>query len=307
MKRFHRLVLSVGFLYMVLFPSDLVSQTHEGVAQFEELYKHWCSGLENARKALHINNADFFTFRRFFEKQIDSLRPGFMQGISFSNVTEKERTLCAQTITLYKRFQAIEREYPSSVEPYRTASPFRLMSACDSSGCTNIDFEQGTLNGWNAYYGYNDNSGTYSYFNITNITGGTVGAITEAANDALTSTAGYYNASVGPNPIPDYQVSITTGTRGDALVPAVPVVSPFGGKYSAMLGDSTLLNHGVAILSKTFLVNTSNADFTYQYAVFLENPPSHTYFEQPFFQVALLDQNGDTIPYCGQYAVVSSS
>ena len=110
---------------------------------------------------------------------------------------------------------------------------------------------------------------------------------------------------VGPNPSPDYQVTITSGTRGDALVPAVPVVFPVGGKYSAMVGDSTEVNYGVAILSKTFLVSTANADFTYEYAVFLENLKDIRIDEQPFFMVALLDQNGDTIPYCGEYQVVS--
>ncbi len=90
------------------------------------------------------------------------------------------------------------------------------------------------------------------------------------------------------------------------MFPVFSEVSPYGGKYSVMLGDSTGYNHGVAILSKTFLVKPNNTDFTYQYAVVLENPQGHSYYEQPFFQVALLDQNGDTIPSCGKYSVVSS-
>jgi len=71
-----------------------------------------------------------------------------------------------------------------------------------------------------------------------------------------------------------------------------------------MLGDSDFIGSGVAILSKTFLVTPSNANLTYQYAVFLQNP-SHPYWEQPFFQVTVLDDLGDTIPNCGVNNVVS--
>ncbi len=38
--------------------------------------------------------------------------------------------------------------------------------------------------------------------------------------------------------------------------------------------------------------------------MFLSNP-GHTFFEQPYFTVAVLDELGDTIPNCGVYNVVS--
>jgi len=280
--------------------------------KFEQIFSYWYKGLEIARKDLAASNSEYLTFQRFYETQIDSIRADFMRKIGSRDISDASADAATdaevQKISrLYTQFKEVERKFPSSTDQYRHAMPMGLPAGCDTLGCDNIGFEQGTLNGWNAYYAYNNNySGTFNFFNLTNVTGGPVGAVTQAANDVLTSTSGFYNAGVGPNPSPDYQINITSGLRGDALIPSIPVVSPVGGKYSAMVGDSTQINFGVAILSKTFLVSTANADFTYEYAVFLENPASHTYFQQPFFQVAVLDQNGDTIPFCGQYEVVSS-
>ncbi len=265
--------------------------------------------LEKVRENVGASKEDFRIFQSFYGQKIDNERGKFFSSLGSARFDEKaaenkmkdEET---RITALYNQFVEVRKEYPSSVEEFRYPA-HRLMGTCDSSGCTNINFEQGTLNGWNAFYGYDNNSSGFPYFNVTDITGGPAGAVTEAANDAFTSTSGYYNAGIGPNPSPDYQISITSGARGDALVPTVPVVSPFGGKYSAMVGDSTLRNYGVAILSKTFLVNSSNDNFTYQYAVFLENPVSHSYYQQPFFKVAVLDELGDTIPFCGEYTVVS--
>jgi gliding motility-associated-like protein len=71
-----------------------------------------------------------------------------------------------------------------------------------------------------------------------------------------------------------------------------------------MLGDSTLVGRGVAMLAKTFYVTPSTSDFTYQYALFLANP-THDSTQQPFFNVYVLDENGNTIPACGSYNVAA--
>jgi gliding motility-associated-like protein len=272
----------------------------------------WGSGMQQAQLTLGVSAEEFGLFTRFYGDKIDTMRARFFRNAELSNgnvlsANDKLNLEVNQLVALYGQFQQVEKDYPSSVDEYRKHNMHKLTNVCDTAGCDNIGFEQGTLNGWNAYYAFNNNqSGTYSYFNLTNVTGGPAGAVTQAANDVLTSTSGFYNVGVGPNPSPDYQVTITSGTGTDGLVPAIPVVSPVGGSYSVLLGDTTLANYGVAILSKTFEVKPGSTDFTYQYAVVLENPLAHTYYEQPFFQVAILDQNGDTIPLCGQYSVVSS-
>ncbi|HTB32679.1 MAG TPA: gliding motility-associated C-terminal domain-containing protein [Bacteroidia bacterium] len=238
---------------------------------------------------------------------MDSLRGTFMVAIgngtvTLANVTSYEDELVSAMKKIYVKFKAIEKRYPSSVEEFRNYRPF-ISAVCDSA-CNNIDFETGNLSGWNAFYAVNTSSTTARAVSI--ITGGPAGPVIHAANDTLTSTTGYYNTTVGKNPRPDYQINVTSGSRGDAIVPSVPVVSPFGGHYSVMLGDSTQVNYGVAILSQTFLVGSGNANLTYQYAVFLENP-SHNFFQQPFFTVKILNSSGDTIAYCGEYNVVSGN
>ena len=285
----------------------LVFGTRSAVAQsadnsstenFENTYIHWFFALDKTRLTNSISRSDFDLFTRFSQKAIDSVRADFIRRIgnneiTTSNVGKYESVLEKAIFSLYGKYETIKELYPSSVDEFRNVKAPYLSSNCNSA-CNNIDFESGNLSGWNAYYGVNESSTTGN--NIALITGGPAGAVTHAANDALTSTPGYYNSgSVGPNPSPDYQINITSGSRGDAIIPSIPVVSPFGGQYSVMVGDSTLVNYGVAILSQTFLVGTSNANFTYQYAVFLANP-IHNYYQQPFFKVAVLDGSGDTIP-----------
>jgi gliding motility-associated-like protein len=308
-------------LYFAIFVSvflsrveKLTAQSSHSVENSEKLYEHWFNALDAARKNITEGNlpaseadGDFEVFSRFSYKSIDSLRGDFLERIGRQEVTDAnvgryESILVDEITVLYKKYTIVKNEYPSSVAEFREKErPAYLSVPCDTA-CDNIDFESGNLSGWNAYYAYNNSTTTNTF--IAYITGGAAGSVTEAADDPLTSSHGFYNLSIGPNPYPDYQVSITSGTRGDAIVPSIPVVSPFGGHYSVMLGDSTQINNGVAILSQTFEVTPSNANFTYQYAVFLANP-GHNYYQQPFFRIFFIDQAGDTIPFCGEYTVVS--
>lgn len=295
-----------GFLLLVG-NQQTFSQSAVAKESYEDIYQHWLFALDEFRATANVNKQDFIIFRRFSETSMDSLRGDFIQKIgsgkiTLANAKDYEAILLKNINGIYEKFENIKKLYPSSVEEYGHYMMPSLTQVCDS-GCDNINFATGDLSGWYAYYGVNESNTAENI--ITNITGGLAGPVKHAANDVLTSTPGYYNTSVGPNPSPDYQVNITSGSRGDALVPSIPVVSPFGGNYSVMIGDSTLPNYGVSILSQTFKVTSTNANFTYQYAVFLENPSSHTYYEQPFFKVAVLDQADDTIPFCGEYTVVS--
>jgi len=277
----------------------------------EGCFEYWLKGMEECSITIGATSSNFLVFQRFYESKIDAERAKFMLGmdkgpIDAVTINEKMKQEENTIADLYKQFLNVEREFPSSIDEYR--HPFHgVENICDSAGCTNIGFEQGNLSGWSAYYAYNNNSGNNGFFNVTKITGGVAGAVTEAANDTLTSTPGYFNPTVGVNSRPDYQIKITHGPQSDALVPVMPQVSPFGGSYSVMLGDSTEVNYGVAILSKSFYVTALNDNFTYQYALLIENPLSHNYYQQPFFKAAVLDENGDTIPYCGEYTVVSRS
>jgi gliding motility-associated-like protein len=271
---------------------DVFAQTKIKGEQFEEIASYWHKSMLDLQKKLGISNNDFKIFAKFYEHRIDSEKAVFNRKvwngkITDANVKEAMAVKESQYIFLYKQFMEVKKEYPSSVYEYSSDNFHRALGTCNP-GCTNIDFENGTLSGWNGFYAQNNSNSGY---NITGVTGGALGAVTKAAFDPSTSS---------------YQLSIMSGTAGDPLAPSVPVVSPFGGKYSVRVGDSTIPNQGVAILNQTFMVTAANANFTYEYAVFLENP-NHTYYQQPFFNVALLDSKGDTIPHCGEYNVVSGS
>ena len=129
--------------------------------------------------------------------------------------------------------------------------------------CTNIDFESGNLNGWTTTTGYNP---LYNPLGCCQNAGG-----------AQFVTSG-------------------TGTDGCG---GFPLVSP-GGTFSVRLGDNA--TGGVADrLEQTFSVNSSNANFTYKYAVVFEDP-GHSLADQPSFQIEMLDSSGLQIP-CTFYNV----
>lgn len=136
------------------------------------------------------------------------------------------------------------------------------------SSCSNVDFEGGTFAGWTGYTG--------TCCPISTTTPGLV--------------AGRH--------------TITSGTGVDPFVPSIPVVSPFGGTYSCQLGNSNV-GYEAERLVFTFPVTAANPNFTYQYAVILEDP-SHGASDQPRFQVNIKNQSGQTIP-CGFYNVVAGS
>lgn len=309
-KKLSFALISVSFL-LLLSNCQVFSQTAGPQEGFEDLYSHWGDAVGRFQLTAGIKSNEYAVFSRFSEKSLDSLRGDFVRKIANKQVTnenvkEFENGLVKGINTLYERFQKIEQLYPSSVDEFRNYRAPMFSQICDS-GCDNIDFETGNLSGWYAYYGYNATDTRDNFFNITNITGGLAGAVQLAANDTLTSNPNFSipaNEGIGPNPRPDYQVKITSGNLYDALIPTLPEVSPFGGHHSVMLGDSSEVNFGVAILSQTFKVSASNANFTYSYAVVLANP-NHYHYDQPFLTIAVIDQNGDTIPYCGKYTVIS--
>lgn len=140
--------------------------------------------------------------------------------------------------------------------------------------CTNMDFEDGTINGWELYDG-----------SVNSNPSQMVGATQVFAQNAQ-------HTLMGPG--------------ADPVVPAISTVNPNGGSWSMRLGDGTGTGGRAASIKQTFLVDSSNSVFTYSYAVILEDPSGHTYGEKPFFKVNLYDQNGNQIA-CGEYEVVANS
>jgi gliding motility-associated-like protein len=131
--------------------------------------------------------------------------------------------------------------------------------------CTNIDFESGNLNGWTSTSGYNPNYNG-------------LGCCQNAGGAQL----------------------VTTGAGIDACG-GFPIVAA-GGNFSVRLGNNG--TGGVADrLEQTFSVTSSNANFTYRYAVVFQDP-GHVVADQPSFQIEMLDSNGIQIP-CTFYNVAA--
>jgi len=190
-------------------------------------------------------------------------------------------------VQLFNTFKKIEQDYPSSIAEYTQHKTHAATGACNPA-CDNIGFENGNLSAWSAYYAQNTSS--TSAFAQTTPTGGACGAVQRAALDPNTNT---------------YQVAMTSGAGTDPVAGSlIPIVCPTGGSYSCRIGDSTRNGAQIGILQQTFNVTSANANFTYMYAVVLENP-GHGYYQQPYFNVQMLDQNGNAIPNCGNYSVVS--
>jgi len=277
--------------------SAQIKPVQDDASESERVYSFWSLTWEQVKIEQAASDKEFEVFNRFNAHVIDSMQTDFFKGIhagsiTLSNVKDYMAERKKEFNRLFKSFKVTEAEYPSSVDEYRKKERFRAGADSCVATCFNTDFSQGTFNGWYGYYGVNNSPTTG--FNITGITGGYLGPVIRAAQD--------------PNTGNDYQLRITSGTSTDWFLNtystySMPQVSPYAtGNHSVMLGDSVGTGSGVAILSQSFQVTAASSSITYQYALLLENPP-HSYYQQPFFVVAVLDQNGDTIPGCGSYNV----
>lgn len=93
-----------------------------------------------------------------------------------------------------------------------------------------------------------------------------------------------------------------TSAGFDPIVPTLSTVAP-GSNYSVRLGNNGT-DYEVDRLTTSFLVTQSNTLFSYQFAVVLEDP-NHTLEEQPRFEIAAFDQQGELIP-CTYYLVIAA-
>lgn len=146
--------------------------------------------------------------------------------------------------------------------------------ACGSA-CTNPSFESGT--------------GFWDYWSAT--------ACASSTGDPCSLVPGF-DAS---------QMSLQTAGGYDPAVGGtiLPVVAPGSGSSSLMLCDGPVTGGYAARASISFTVDSNSTNFTYRYAVVLQDPVSgHTDEERPYFKVKLRDQLGNILP-CGDYEVMA--
>lgn len=194
----------------------------------------------------------------------------------------------------YLKIPAINRTVHSAEAAISPPWP----GACNP-GCDNMDFASGTLAGWMGCYSNNTSSSSgFSY--ATPTCTGILGAVTTAAVYPTTGLPQLQITTATPDP-----VCAAAGIPG-FLSQTCPLLS--GSPNAVEIGDYNNPDYGVGILEQSFTVTKANCDFTYYYAVVLESPGgSHTHFQQPYFQVDMFDQNGNLIPFCGNYNVTADS
>jgi len=137
--------------------------------------------------------------------------------------------------------------------------------------CTNLGFESGTT-GW---FGTN----------------GTV------SNGGVGAPSPIYN----PSSFGVFAPQTTVMTGGTDTYGGFPTV--FAGANSLQIGDGAGTNYGGASVEQLFQVTSANSNFTYNYAVVLQDG-GHANYEQPFFQVEVFDGSNNPIA-CGNYLITA--
>ncbi len=163
-----------------------------------------------------------------------------------------------------------ERNLAKAMASGTAPTPF----ACGSP-CTNPSFESG--------------SGFWDYSTGT--------ACSSSSGDPCSLVSGFSSSQ---------HVLQTAGGFDPAVGGTIlPVVATGAGSSSLMLGDGAVTGGYASRASISFTVDASSTNFTYRYAVVLEDPISgHTDPERPYFKVKLRDQTG-TILACGDYEVMA--
>jgi len=193
-----------------------------------------------------------------------------------------------------------------------------------ASSCPNSDFSQLNFTNWTGGVWALPGAQTNTWTMTPTWTPGTIGLI----NDFLT----YGGVSFFPNgfvPTQNRHVILTTPpTNNDPTLGTVvgydsiainPITNkadiplqPPGSTSALRLGNATI-GDNLNLLAETeqiiysMLVTPSTTQFTYQYAVVLNNPGgSHLPDEEPFFEITVKDQTGTQIGGpCGKYLVTT--
>ena len=124
----------------------------------------------------------------------------------------------------------------------------------ESSGCSNLDFENGNFTNWTCQTGVNNGYPASGW-------GGTA-------------------------PVANRHTIVTGGADPYG---GFPMLAPNGGAYSVKLGNDDI-NYEAEQLIYTFTVQPQDTNFIYKYAVVLEDPgTSHLLSEKPYFELKILD------------------
>lgn len=143
--------------------------------------------------------------------------------------------------------------------------------------CANLGVETGTFQGWTGVFG-------------------------AWAADVIGDSIVVASEGHGLDPLRHRIRHVSEGNVPEVTEDAIPFVPP-GSEYAIQLGNSV---NGAQYerLVTSFLVDSANTLFQYQFAVIFEDP-DHDPIEQPKFELRVSDQQGNTLP-CGFYQVTAA-
>lgn len=224
---------------------------------------------------------DYLYFMEYSESSMNKDKEQLIFKVHKGEITN-EVEVKKYLSSLQPKYIGVFKEYKKVKDKIVAAHNSRVMQtgvnptpfACGSP-CTNPSFESGT-----GFWDYSSGD-----------------ACASSTGDPCNLTSGF-NAS---------QMSLQSSGAFDPAVGGsiLPVVAPGAGSSSLMLGDGPVTGGYAARASISFTVSAASTNFTYRYAVVLQDPVSgHTDEERPYFKVKLRDQLGNILP-CGDYEVMA--
>jgi gliding motility-associated-like protein len=236
----------------------------------------WSSYNHNAfqksiQNSLGVDAKTFDAFQKFVILQKESWR----DRIEFFT---KAKTGQLNPLNINAYFEQLKAKYISYYPEFKTyqskqqnlVAPNPKTLGCGSP-CTNPGFETNDFTNWTQQQG-------------SSIPGLLTAGVSLSNGTSMTSIT---------NPGPDPTVA------------ALNQVYPGGGTHSAMIGDGPTNGGNAGALSTSFTVSATTTNFTYSYAVVLQDG-GHSATDQPFFMLNLTDQNGNVTP-CGSYEVTAGA
>jgi len=175
---------------------------------------------------------------------------------------------------LHRRMQE-QQDILSGKIVQKVANP----NTVNSSGCVNPGFENGTNNGWNLFNG--SNSGHSLPCNTCPTSPGAINTIVTATS----SVAG----------------QCTNGTDNYGNFPVIAPAPNPGGTNALLLNDVSA-GYKMQKANYSYVVNSTNEIFTFQYAAVLQSGGgTHSPAQQPYFHVDVTDNTTGAPITCTQY------
>ena len=283
MKFFPR-VFSVTMLVTTLcvfLNSKIHAQTAIAKGQVYNSEALWSSYDHNAfqkdlQKRLGIDDVEFDAFQKYliqqkkiYKDQVDFFMKARIGVINPVNINAYFELRKNKYFSFYPDFKTFSDSVAASASQKGIVTVNPGILACGQP-CTNPGYETNDFTAWNQFEG-------------TAVSGAGLAGVVMSPGTNQTSIT-----SPGPDPIVGAPLNM---------------VYPAGGAHSAMVGNGPVNGAEAGELSTSFTVSATTTNFTYAYAVVLEDP-GHAVSDQPYFFLNLTDQAGNVLN-CGAYAVTA--